>query len=260
MAGAGCPFSHRWQRFQRPKIVTKTGDILNRRAAVSRSGGSLVSLRLQISYFSEVHSRRGIGIHSDRARGPFLQVVANGVSISIFGLLACPFVRKGSACAGFLLLCCLWARPWHCLQPARARCGLRLRRPPFFSCSSDQAAGCGEPAPHSALLPVPGSVSFLYTAQIRTHSPIGCKIALPWTFASTCIRPVGKCSLKSRSKDGEAKAKFSRRSRAASATFIPNLLASQHLSRTGSRAWDGRVGFLRLVDGLSFSTGEAARA
>jgi len=37
----------------------------------------------------------GIGIHADRARGPFLQAVANGVSISILGLLALHSFERG---------------------------------------------------------------------------------------------------------------------------------------------------------------------
>lgn len=36
----------------------------------------------------------GIGIHADRARGPFLQAVANGVTLNILGLLALSFERR----------------------------------------------------------------------------------------------------------------------------------------------------------------------
>lgn len=37
----------------------------------------------------------GIGIHADRARGPFLQAVANGVSLNILGLVALNVLRTG---------------------------------------------------------------------------------------------------------------------------------------------------------------------
>jgi O-antigen ligase len=50
----------------------------------------------------------GIGIHADRARGPFLQAVANGVSISILGLLALHSFERGRlrrALAATLFLC-----------------------------------------------------------------------------------------------------------------------------------------------------------
>ncbi len=36
----------------------------------------------------------GIGIHADRARGPFLQAVANGVSLNLFGLIALDSFRR----------------------------------------------------------------------------------------------------------------------------------------------------------------------
>jgi O-antigen ligase len=50
----------------------------------------------------------GIGIHADRARGPFLQAVSNGVSISILGLLALHSFERGRlrrALAVTLFLC-----------------------------------------------------------------------------------------------------------------------------------------------------------
>jgi O-antigen ligase len=37
----------------------------------------------------------GLGIHSDRARGPFLQAVANGVTLNVLGLLALDYWRRG---------------------------------------------------------------------------------------------------------------------------------------------------------------------
>jgi O-antigen ligase len=37
----------------------------------------------------------GLGIHSDRARGPFLQAVANGVTLNLLGLLALDYWRRG---------------------------------------------------------------------------------------------------------------------------------------------------------------------
>lgn len=37
----------------------------------------------------------GLGIHADRARGPFLQAVANGVSLNLLGLLAVDCWRRG---------------------------------------------------------------------------------------------------------------------------------------------------------------------
>jgi O-antigen ligase len=50
----------------------------------------------------------GIGIHADRARGPFLQAVANGVSINLLGLLALHSFERGRlrrAVAATLFLC-----------------------------------------------------------------------------------------------------------------------------------------------------------
>ncbi len=37
----------------------------------------------------------GLGIHSDRARGPFLQAVANGVTLNMLGLIALDSYRRG---------------------------------------------------------------------------------------------------------------------------------------------------------------------
>ena len=48
-----------------------------------------------------------LGIHSDRARGPFLQAVANGVTLNVLGLLALNSFRRGRlrgiAAAAFLI-------------------------------------------------------------------------------------------------------------------------------------------------------------
>ncbi|HZR64608.1 MAG TPA: O-antigen ligase family protein [Terriglobales bacterium] len=52
-------------------------------------------------------SDESIGIHADRARGPFLQAVANGVCLNLLGLLALDSFRRGKlnrAVAGILLL------------------------------------------------------------------------------------------------------------------------------------------------------------
>ncbi|HZP17526.1 MAG TPA: hypothetical protein VFB00_06155, partial [Terriglobales bacterium] len=49
----------------------------------------------------------GIGIHADRARGPFLQAVANGVSLNLLGILALDGFRRGRVrglLAAFLFL------------------------------------------------------------------------------------------------------------------------------------------------------------
>ena len=37
----------------------------------------------------------GLGIHADRARGPFLQAVANGVTLNMLGLIALDSFRRG---------------------------------------------------------------------------------------------------------------------------------------------------------------------
>jgi O-antigen ligase len=47
-----------------------------------------------------------VGIHADRARGPFLQAVANGLSLNLLGLLAIERYRRGALrgwCIGFVL-------------------------------------------------------------------------------------------------------------------------------------------------------------
>ena len=36
-----------------------------------------------------------LGIHADRARGPFLQAVANGVTLNLLGLIALDSFRRG---------------------------------------------------------------------------------------------------------------------------------------------------------------------
>jgi len=48
----------------------------------------------------------GIGIHVDRARGPFLQAVANGVSLNILGLVALNSYRRGSLAGPVAMLLC----------------------------------------------------------------------------------------------------------------------------------------------------------
>lgn len=45
-----------------------------------------------------------LGIHADRARGPFLQAVANGVSLNLLGLLALDLVRRRLRGLGAVLL------------------------------------------------------------------------------------------------------------------------------------------------------------
>jgi O-antigen ligase len=51
-----------------------------------------------------------LGIHADRARGPFLQAVANGVSILLLGLIALDSYRRGRL-RGFLALAFVFAVP-----------------------------------------------------------------------------------------------------------------------------------------------------
>lgn len=61
---------------------------------------SLVSLFFLFGMESLIFPRfildPGLGIHVDRARGPFLQAVANGVSLNILGLVALNSYRRGS--------------------------------------------------------------------------------------------------------------------------------------------------------------------
>jgi len=52
----------------------------------------------------------GLGIHIDRARGPFLQAVANGVSLNILGLIALDSFRRSSL-PRFLPACLFIAVP-----------------------------------------------------------------------------------------------------------------------------------------------------
>lgn len=51
-----------------------------------------------------------LGIHADRARGPFLQAVANGVSLTLLGLVALDSYRRGRL-RGFLALAFVFAVP-----------------------------------------------------------------------------------------------------------------------------------------------------
>lgn len=46
----------------------------------------------------------GLGIHAERARGPFLQAVANGVSLILLGLIALNAFRRGRLRGGMALL------------------------------------------------------------------------------------------------------------------------------------------------------------
>jgi O-antigen ligase len=52
----------------------------------------------------------GLGIHSDRARGPFLQAVANGVALNLLGLIALNAFRRGRL-RGMLAVLLLTALP-----------------------------------------------------------------------------------------------------------------------------------------------------
>jgi O-antigen ligase len=51
-----------------------------------------------------------LGIHADRARGPFLQAVANGVTLNLLGLIALNSFRRGRLC-GVMALALLTALP-----------------------------------------------------------------------------------------------------------------------------------------------------
>jgi len=46
----------------------------------------------------------GLGIHADRARGPFLQAVANGVTLNLLGLIALDSFRRGRLRGALALL------------------------------------------------------------------------------------------------------------------------------------------------------------
>ena len=54
-----------------------------------------------------------IGFHADRARGPFLQAVANGVSLNILGILVLALSQKRKTSSG----CFGWFCRWPCLPP-----------------------------------------------------------------------------------------------------------------------------------------------
>ena len=54
-----------------------------------------------------------IGFHADRARGPFLQAVANGVSLNILGILAMALSQKRQT----VFWCFGWFCRWRCLPP-----------------------------------------------------------------------------------------------------------------------------------------------
>ena len=67
----------------------------------------------------------GLGIHADRARGPFLQAVANGVTLNLLGLIALDSFRRGRlkrlSALLFLSLC-----PWQFSRRKPGRCGCHL--------------------------------------------------------------------------------------------------------------------------------------
>jgi O-antigen ligase len=65
---------------------------------------------LKIFIFPRYILDEGLGIHADRARGPFLQAVANGVALNLLGLVALNSFRRGRL-RGVLALLFLTALP-----------------------------------------------------------------------------------------------------------------------------------------------------
>ena len=55
-------------------------------------------LNLQTFIIPRFITDAGIGIHSDRARGPFLQAVANGLCLNLLGLIALDAFRRRKVC------------------------------------------------------------------------------------------------------------------------------------------------------------------
>jgi putative inorganic carbon (HCO3(-)) transporter len=55
-------------------------------------------LNLQMFIIPRFITDAGIGIHSDRARGPFLQAVANGLCLNLLGLIALDAFRRRKVC------------------------------------------------------------------------------------------------------------------------------------------------------------------
>lgn len=99
-----------------------------------------------------------IGIHADRARGPFLQAVANGVCLSILGLIALDCYRRKSLRGLWALLLfitvplallatrtrAVWfAAALSALHIAFFARDARLRRPAIALCSIAAIAICG---------------------------------------------------------------------------------------------------------------------
>ena len=60
-----------------------------------------------------------LGIHADRARGPFLQAVANGVTLNLLGLIALDSFRRGRL-KGAPPFCCDCACRWRSSRPRPA--------------------------------------------------------------------------------------------------------------------------------------------
>jgi hypothetical protein len=67
----------------------------------------------------------GLGIHVDRARGPFLQAVANGVTLNMLGLIALDSFRRGRL-KGVAPSCWRLPCPWPSSRPRPAESGCRL--------------------------------------------------------------------------------------------------------------------------------------
>jgi len=98
----------------------------------------------------------GIGIHTDRARGPFLQAVANGVSITVLGLLALHSFERGRLRRVFataLFVCTPLA-----LLATRTRAVWFAAAVSYSSRSLVAVGVCAGPAWHSAFLLGLGSV------------------------------------------------------------------------------------------------------
>ncbi len=120
----------------------------------------------------------GLGYHADRARGPFLQAVANGVALNLLGLVALNSFRR-KRLRGVLALLSSSPCPWLSSPPRLAPCGCPL--PCRFSrCFSFlPAGGCGAPAYASRLPAALDSYPWSPLQIAIPHLAIGWKNAVP---------------------------------------------------------------------------------
>jgi len=137
-----------------------------------------------------------LGIHVDRARGPFLQAVANGVSLTLLGLIALDSYRRGRL-QRVLAVAFLFAVPAAVLATKTRSVWISFAGGIFLLWVSSSSRRVRRAC---ACLVIAGvtviSVAYLPAGKMLLLET-GWRRAVRSSFASQCIGRVGKCFNKS---------------------------------------------------------------